>query len=176
MCFILHMHQRSPSRRFMDLKLLYDVQQIQEWPMVLLNQNYTTTSVKNMMLNASAFVTHIKIFYPEMSSLSNAQFKLILLQFKKLQKNNSRKIKAHQHPGELTLLKPEHHTCQLSRHGQGKMLIKISIKPLSRHEYHGNGPGPCASAPNLLDPGCSLPRACVSLDSGRSKSTPQLWT
>ncbi|KAL7832215.1 hypothetical protein AOLI_G00297630 [Acnodon oligacanthus] len=30
MCFILHMHQRSPSRRFMDLKLLYDVQRIQE--------------------------------------------------------------------------------------------------------------------------------------------------
>ncbi|KAL6489657.1 hypothetical protein MHYP_G00000020 [Metynnis hypsauchen] len=49
-----------------------------------------------MMLNASSFVTHVKTFYPEMSILTNAQFDCILLQFKKLQKDNSRRIKAHQ--------------------------------------------------------------------------------
>ncbi|KAL6455546.1 hypothetical protein MHYP_G00353970 [Metynnis hypsauchen] len=54
------------------------------------------TSVKQMMLNASAFVTHINVFYPEMSGLTNTQFDCILLQFKNLQKDNSRRIKAHQ--------------------------------------------------------------------------------
>ncbi|KAL6468460.1 hypothetical protein MHYP_G00219840 [Metynnis hypsauchen] len=59
-------------------------------------QKYTTTSVKNMMLNARGFIAHVKAFHSEMSSLTNAQFDRILLQFKTLQKDNSRRIKAHQ--------------------------------------------------------------------------------
>ncbi|KAL6473708.1 hypothetical protein MHYP_G00172690 [Metynnis hypsauchen] len=54
------------------------------------------TSVKQMMLNASAFVIYIKTFYPEVSGLTNTQFDRTILQFTKLQKDNSRRIKAHQ--------------------------------------------------------------------------------
>ncbi|KAL7824707.1 hypothetical protein SRHO_G00310820 [Serrasalmus rhombeus] len=49
-----------------------------------------------MMLNASAFVTHIKAFYQKVSGLTVSQFDCILLQFKRLQKDNLWKIKAHQ--------------------------------------------------------------------------------
>ncbi|KAL6482213.1 hypothetical protein MHYP_G00102930 [Metynnis hypsauchen] len=57
------------------------------WPVVLLKQRYTTTSMKKMMFNASAFITHVKTFHVEMSGLSNGQFERILLQFKKLQED-----------------------------------------------------------------------------------------
>ncbi|KAL6486770.1 hypothetical protein MHYP_G00061620 [Metynnis hypsauchen] len=39
---------------------------------------------------------HVKAFHSETSGLTNAQFDRILLQFKKLQKDNSRRTKAHQ--------------------------------------------------------------------------------
>ncbi|KAL6479614.1 hypothetical protein MHYP_G00106470 [Metynnis hypsauchen] len=94
--FVLHMHQKCPSNRFVNLKFIYDFHQIRQWPVVLLSQKYTTTSVKNMMLNASRFIAHVKAFHSETSGLTNAQFDRILLQFKKLQKDNSRRITAHQ--------------------------------------------------------------------------------
>ncbi|KAL6472043.1 hypothetical protein MHYP_G00206930 [Metynnis hypsauchen] len=94
--FVLHMHQKCPSNRFVNMKFIYNFHQIQQWPVVLLSQKYTTTSVKNMMLNASMFISHVKAFHSETSSLTNTQFDRILLQFKKLQKDNSRRIKAHQ--------------------------------------------------------------------------------
>ncbi|KAL6478512.1 hypothetical protein MHYP_G00119450 [Metynnis hypsauchen] len=62
-----------------------------------------------MMLNASAFVSHVKMFYPEMSSLTNAEFDRILLQFTKLQKDNSKRIKARHQTVKLNkskLLRP----------------------------------------------------------------------
>ncbi|KAL6488161.1 hypothetical protein MHYP_G00019020 [Metynnis hypsauchen] len=94
--FVFHMHQKCPSNWFVNMKFIYNFHQIRQWPVVLLSQKYTTTSVKNMMLNASGFIAHVKAFHSETSGLTNAQFDRILLQFKKLQKDNSRRIKAHQ--------------------------------------------------------------------------------
>ncbi|KAL6460295.1 hypothetical protein MHYP_G00320540 [Metynnis hypsauchen] len=87
--FMFHMHQKCPSNRFVNMKLIYNFHQIRQWPVVLLSQKYTPTSVKNMMLNASRFIAHVKVFHAETSGLINAQFDRILLQFKKLQKDNS---------------------------------------------------------------------------------------
>lgn len=49
-----------------------------------------------MLLNVSALVKHIRTFHAEKSGLSSEQFERVLLQLKKLQKDNSRRIKAHQ--------------------------------------------------------------------------------
>lgn len=66
------------------------------WPAVLLQQGYTFTSIRIMLLNVSALVKHIRTFHAEKSGLSSEQFERVLLQLKKLQKDNSRRIKAHQ--------------------------------------------------------------------------------
>ncbi|KAL6482568.1 hypothetical protein MHYP_G00074400 [Metynnis hypsauchen] len=93
--FVLHMHQKCHYNRFENMKFIYNFHQIWQWPVVLLSQKYTT-SIKNMMLNASGFIAPVKAFHSETSGLTNVQFDRILLQFKKLQKDNSRRIKAHQ--------------------------------------------------------------------------------
>ncbi|KAL6482388.1 hypothetical protein MHYP_G00104680 [Metynnis hypsauchen] len=90
------MLQQSNMDHFTNLKYLYDFQQIQAWPAVLRQQGYTANSIKNMLLNVNLVIRHIKTVQPEMSGLSKEQFESILLQKKKLQKDNSQRIKAQQ--------------------------------------------------------------------------------
>lgn len=63
---------------------------------MLHKQEYTSTSVKIMLLNVSAFIKHLKTFHPEVSGLTTDQMDRILLQLKRLQRNNARSIKGHQ--------------------------------------------------------------------------------
>ncbi|KAI4874502.1 hypothetical protein NFI96_000176, partial [Prochilodus magdalenae] len=66
------------------------------WPVTLRQQEYTSTSVKNMLLNVSAFIKHLKTFHSEIAGLSMDQMGRMLLQIKRLQRNNSQNIQGHQ--------------------------------------------------------------------------------
>ncbi|KAL7837284.1 hypothetical protein SRHO_G00269950 [Serrasalmus rhombeus] len=88
-CFVLHMHRLSESSRLDSFTFLFHYGHIRSWQVSLVKQGYAVTSVKIMILNASAF-------HSEMSGLTNSQFDQILMQLKRLQKDNARRIKAHQ--------------------------------------------------------------------------------
>ncbi|KAL7861686.1 hypothetical protein SRHO_G00131270 [Serrasalmus rhombeus] len=94
--FVLHMYGLSKSSRLDNFSFLFNYGHIRSWPVSLLKQGYAVTSVKNMLFNSSAFMSHLCVFHSEMSGLTVSQFDQILMQIKRLQKDNARRIKAHQ--------------------------------------------------------------------------------
>ncbi|KAL6465093.1 hypothetical protein MHYP_G00252260 [Metynnis hypsauchen] len=88
--FVLHMHQKCPSNRFVKMKFIYNFYQI--W------QEVACCAIEPEVHHhqCKEHDAQCQRVHSETSGLTNAQFDRILLQFKKLQKDNSRRIEAHQ--------------------------------------------------------------------------------
>ncbi|KAL7866080.1 hypothetical protein SRHO_G00113270 [Serrasalmus rhombeus] len=94
--YVLHMFSHSESASLENCAFLDHCGNMRGWQASLVNQQYAVTSVNIMIGNAAAFVRHLRAFHSEMAGLSASQFDRIDLQFKRMRRDNGRRIRAHQ--------------------------------------------------------------------------------
>ncbi|KAG9259461.1 hypothetical protein AMEX_G27981 [Astyanax mexicanus] len=93
--FLQHMAAGFSDQQLKNLKFLEDFLRLRQWPADLAHKGYAPTSIKVMLLNASAFVNHFKAFHLEISGLSSNKLERILLQLRRLSRDNTRAVLSH---------------------------------------------------------------------------------
>lgn len=66
------------------------------WPIDLAQAGYAPTTIKCMLLNASAFMEHCRVFHLESAGLSERNIEMIKFQLRRLMRDNSRTLLGHQ--------------------------------------------------------------------------------
>ncbi|KAG9273604.1 hypothetical protein AMEX_G12783 [Astyanax mexicanus] len=93
--FLQHMAAGFSDQQLKNLKFLEDFLRLRQWPADLAHKGYAPTSIKVMLLNASAFVNHFKAFHLEISGLSSNKLERILLHLRRLSRDNTRAVLSH---------------------------------------------------------------------------------
>ncbi|KAL7880747.1 hypothetical protein SRHO_G00030010 [Serrasalmus rhombeus] len=94
--YVMHMYSQSESGSLENCAFLDHCGNMRGWQASLVKQHYAVTSISIMLGNAAAFVRHLRAFHSEMAGLSATQFERIDLQFKRMRRDNGRRIRAHQ--------------------------------------------------------------------------------
>ncbi|KAL6468989.1 hypothetical protein MHYP_G00225130 [Metynnis hypsauchen] len=85
-----------------------------------------------MMLNARAFIRHVRTFHPEMSDLGHEQFEHILLQLKKLQKDKAQEDQSPPADSQVVEVKLNPMPFQVDQHKTNHAYENASLALLSR--------------------------------------------
>ncbi|XP_071377952.1 uncharacterized protein [Centroberyx affinis] len=85
-------YMQRGAKRGRGLRFLYNLEKLQKWPTQLKEDNYKVTSIKNILLNVKAFLSHIEVFHKNTSKLTTAQLSQLQHCLKKVQSDIMREV------------------------------------------------------------------------------------